>query len=201
MLTCVETYAKPNNYSCLGTDNFINPSLYFVHASSDTKKHEQKHKNHAKKSFKNPKKTHFKTPMQKQTQTKTNQPETTERNNPCLCKFTFEFPSKGYIGTYYDVYDCEYRKTYFIRLDNGQLVKPIRSINRGCTYGCISREEEWKLEPGLYLEIYIERYSCKSPYRVVIEKVQFTGDKIIHTILDDFFTHDITPLLRWGDDT
>jgi hypothetical protein len=126
-----------------------------------------------------------------------NQVTQTQTSQPCLCKFTFESKSKGYVGAYYDVHDCEYRKTYFIRLDNGQLVKPIRSINRGCAYGCIAREDEWKLEPGLYLEIYIERYSCESPYRVVIEKVQFTGDKIIHTILDDFFTRDLVPPLRW----
>jgi hypothetical protein len=43
MLTCVETYAKPYFYSCLGTVNFINPLLYFVHASLDTEDHEEKY--------------------------------------------------------------------------------------------------------------------------------------------------------------
>ena len=67
MLTCVETYAKPYFYSCLGTVIFINPCLYFVHASLDTKNHERKHKDQVEESFLNPKKTHSKTNMQKQT--------------------------------------------------------------------------------------------------------------------------------------
>jgi hypothetical protein len=68
MLTCVETYAKPDFYSCLGTVNFINPLLYFVHASLDTKNHERKHKDHVGESFLNPSFTPKMTHMQKQKQ-------------------------------------------------------------------------------------------------------------------------------------
>ena len=121
----------------------------------------------------------------------------TQTNQPCLCKFTFESKSKGYVSAYYEVDGCMFRKTYFVRLDNGQLVRPYHASNFGCAENCIALIEEWKLEPGIYLEIYIERYRCNDPYRVVIEKVQFTGDKIIHTILDDFFTRDLMPPLRW----
>jgi len=70
MLTCVETYAKPYFYSCLGTVNFINPILYFVHAPLDTKNHEENNEVQAGESFLNPKKYHIMTHMQKQTQTK-----------------------------------------------------------------------------------------------------------------------------------
>jgi len=126
-----------------------------------------------------------------------NQETQTQTSQPCLCKFTFESKSKGYVSAYYEVIECMFRKTYFVRLDDGQLVKPYHRSNMGCSVGCIALEEEWKLEPGIYLEIYIERYGCNDPYRVVIKKVQFTGDKIIHTILDDFFTRDLMPPLRW----
>jgi len=43
MLTCVETYAKPDFYSCLGAVKFINPSLYFVNASFCISCHDGKH--------------------------------------------------------------------------------------------------------------------------------------------------------------
>jgi hypothetical protein len=69
MLTCVETYAKPYFYSCLGTVNFINPILYFVHAPLDTKNHEEKYGGQAKESFLNPSFTPLLTPMQTQTKT------------------------------------------------------------------------------------------------------------------------------------
>ena len=57
MLTCVETYAKPYFYSCLGAVNFINPSLYFVKTPLDTFYHGEKHEGQVGESFLNPKKT------------------------------------------------------------------------------------------------------------------------------------------------
>jgi len=69
MLTCVETYAKPNNYSCLGTVIFINPSLYFVNAPLDTKNHEENNEGQVGESFLNPSFTPIMTHMQKQKQT------------------------------------------------------------------------------------------------------------------------------------
>ena len=116
---------------------------------------------------------------------------------PHLGIITYEGKSSGYLSTYYEVDGCIFRKTYFIRLDNGQLIEPYHRSNMGCSVNCIALEEEWKLEPGIYLEIEIERYRCKDPYHVVIEKVEFTGDKIICTLLDDFFTRDVSPPLRW----
>jgi hypothetical protein len=68
MLTCVETYAKPYFYSCLGTVNFINPSLYFVHASLDTEDHEENNEDQVGESFLNPSFTPKNDPHAKQTQ-------------------------------------------------------------------------------------------------------------------------------------
>ena len=68
MLTCVETYAKPYFYSCLGTVNFINPYLYFVNASLDTKNHEEKYGGQVGESFKYPSFTPLLTNMNPQTQ-------------------------------------------------------------------------------------------------------------------------------------
>jgi len=133
-------------------------------------------------------------------QAQTNPTKSTEKTNFCLCNLTFEDKSYGYLRTYYEVDGCMFRKTYFIRLDNGQLIRPVHRSNFGCAENCIALIEEWQLEPGIYLEIYIERYSCKDPYRVVITEIKFTGDKKIWKILDDFFTRDISPPLRWGDD-
>jgi len=50
--------------------NFINPLLYFVHASLDTEDHEEKYGGHVGESFLNPSFTPKMTHMQKQTQTK-----------------------------------------------------------------------------------------------------------------------------------
>ena len=69
MLTCVESYAKPDFYSCLGTVIFINPSLYFVNAPLDTKNHEENNEGQVGESFLNPSFTHKLTHMQNQKQT------------------------------------------------------------------------------------------------------------------------------------
>ena len=69
MLTYVETYAKTHFYSCLVGVNFINPLLYFVHASLDTEDHEEKYGGHVGESFLNPSFTPIMTPMQTQKQT------------------------------------------------------------------------------------------------------------------------------------
>jgi len=67
MLICVETYAKTHFYSCLVGVNFINPLLYFVHASLDTEDHEEKYGGHVGESFLNPSFTPIMTHMQNQT--------------------------------------------------------------------------------------------------------------------------------------
>ena len=115
MLTCVESYAKPYFYSCLGTVNFINPSLYFVHASLDTKNHEQNNEGQVEESFLNPSFTPKMTHMQNQTQQTTVDEYIVNRIAHALCADRIIEVRQVSEDTYFVVYDyCEQGWCYYV---------------------------------------------------------------------------------------
>ena len=141
MLTCVESYAKPNNYSCLGTVNFINPSLYFVHASLDTEDHEEKYGGHVGESFLNPSFTPIMTHMQNQ-----KQPFEGKQIKGCIeINGVYEIRRAQVRGVRHSVYRIEESKW-----TGYKFLKFVYPEVR------VDEKKEvwiWKLEPGQYLVV------------------------------------------------
>ena len=208
MLTCVETYAKPNFYSCLGPVNFINPFLYFVHASLDTKKHEQKHKNHVGESFLNLKKTPLLTNMNPQKQT------TWVRENKLMVKSSEkDYNVRYYMVTGLETYDDvilgeKYRVVRAI--GKWQNEKLVYEINEGAV---VIVETGWGFEHcgvtryGAQSRIYINHMGIdiqnvdltKCPGRKelvpIIHELGEHGLSIASAIIDPWV--DIVPYVLW----